>query len=98
MVRAILYSRSSLHAQTPIHDLVGERIDFALGDQLAVVENRELVGHTSGEGQLLLDQQHGQAVLAVELFQRIADLGDDIRLDAPWQLQRLAENLGLQPA
>ena len=62
-----------------VHDFVGEFVDITLGDQPPVVENPEFVGHAPREGQFLFDQQYGKAVLAVELFQRVADLGHDVR-------------------
>ncbi len=62
--------------------LIGKFADWAGRYSSALVENAELAGHTAREGQLLFDEQDGEAFILVELQNDIADFVDDIGLDA----------------
>ena len=67
--------------------------DLAVGDRAAAVHHAEAAADPAREGELLLDEQHGDP-LVVELHDDVADLVDDVGLDA---LGRLVEDdeLGL---
>src|SRR6185369_6443442 len=81
--REVLMPISPLsNRQMLLHDLVGERIDGTGYYQSSLVEESQLGGDTSREGQLLFHQQHGQSLLAVQTRDDIADLAHDVRLDA----------------
>src|SRR5262245_45986735 len=63
-------------------DLIGQRTDLALHGDAAAIDDDEMVGGAPREGDVLLDQHDGLAVLAVEIDQDLLDLLDDVRLDA----------------
>src|SRR5438445_12900406 len=56
-------------------------VDGAAGNAPPFFENAELAGHAPGEAQLLLDQEHRDSRLPIELEKNIPDLVHDIGLD-----------------
>src|SRR5450432_159959 len=73
-------SLGSSHREMPANHLVGQVGDLAAGDDLAPVENAEAAGDPAREGQLLLDQQHGDPFLD-KPDDDLADLVDDVGLN-----------------
>src|SRR5690606_38809744 len=72
----------SSHRERGFDELVRERVHAASGDDPALVHDSKAVAEAAHERQLLLDDEHGQPELAVQLANHVADLGDDARLDA----------------
>src|SRR5690606_35432450 len=70
------------HRQMLPHQVVGQSFDAAAGDDSAFVDDAELARNATCERQLLFDEQHGQLLLLIELEDDIADLVDDVRLNA----------------
>src|SRR5450755_3452098 len=64
----------------PSNHLVGQLGDLAARDDLAAIENAEAPGNPAGEGQLLLDQQHGDPFVD-QSDDDLADLVNDVGLN-----------------
>src|SRR5690606_32184028 len=61
------------------HHLVGQVGDRAADHHAALVEDAQVRADAPREGQLLLHQQHGEALLAIQARDHIADLAHDVR-------------------
>src|SRR5690606_35066330 len=72
----------SSHREMSLDELVRELVHRAGRDDAALVHDAKAVAETAHERQLLLDDEHGQPELAVELANHVADLRDDARLNA----------------
>ena len=55
-----------------VHDVVGQLVDGPGRDATALFENAELAAHAPGEAQLLLDHQHREARVPVEIEKDVA--------------------------
>src|SRR6266540_1076952 len=66
--------------QVPMDEIVGEIRDRPVGHRPPAVEDAERQRHPARERELLLDQQHGYALLG-EAHDDVADLGNDVGLD-----------------
>jgi len=64
------------------HDIVGQCVDRTGGHTPSFLENDEVARDSSRKRELLLYEQHGHASLAIEPQDDVADLVDDVRLDA----------------
>lgn len=73
----------------PVRDFVGEILNAAAGDTASLLEDSKLTRDSSGERQLLLDQQDRDPNLLVQPKNRVADLVNDAGLNA---LGRLVED------
>src|SRR5688572_26955780 len=65
-----------------VHEIVRELGDGCGGDDAALVDDSEFARHAARERQLLLHEQHREFRLAIQALDEIADLRDDVRLDA----------------
>src|SRR5215471_1165813 len=63
-------------------DGVGELVDRAACNASTLFENSERARHAAGKRQLLLHEQHRDPGLSIETQDDVADLVDDVRLDA----------------
>ena len=79
----------SLHTEMCADDVVGQLVDRPAGRRAAFLENAEFAGDPPRERQLLLDQQHRDARVAIEPQDDVADLVHDVRLNA---FGRLVQN------
>src|SRR5262249_13675700 len=71
-----------LDAQVLVCHVVGQFTDRATHHTPALLENPELASDAPGERKLLLDEQHGDALLLVERQQDVSDFVDHVRLNA----------------
>ena len=77
-----------------LDEIIGEFTDRALGDDASLFEQREAVRRTPRERDILFDQHHRDAALAIEARDHVLDLLDDVRLDALGRLIQ-QDDLGL---
>jgi len=85
----------------PPHQFLVQFADRAAGHEPSPLHEAKPIRDPSREGELLLDEEHREALVAVEAQDDVADLGDDVGLDTlgrliqdeePWlQDQRAAD-------
>src|SRR5258708_15519385 len=65
-----------------LHELVTELADFTRRDDAPLLHDGEAVGGAAREYDILLDEDHGEAHLAIEAQDHLLDLLNDGRLNA----------------
>src|SRR6185312_11351076 len=67
------------HRQVLLHEIVGELVHRAGGDDRAALHQEEALGDPAREGELLLDEQDRELLLLVEAPDHRPDLVHDVR-------------------